>query len=135
MEKEDQILNEIKELRSAIAKLIGSSELPVKQQFSSAALDKASAEYKKLSIERGEWVPSDGVKKIIKTAPYNTGSFLINEFAFTNYFKRSRSPYYNKQDLIALGKELSRRNIDLARYMELRADQATFKKYLETVPK
>jgi hypothetical protein len=39
-----QILNEIKEIRKLLAKLIGTSELPPKEQFSIEALNKTALE-------------------------------------------------------------------------------------------
>lgn len=50
MEKE--ILSEIKQLKAAISKLIGTADLPAKEQFSTEALDKAAKQFQKLSIER-----------------------------------------------------------------------------------
>ena len=61
---ETQILKEIKEIRKLLSKLTGTSELPVKQQFSSEALDKAAKEFKRLSIERGEWITENELPKI-----------------------------------------------------------------------
>jgi hypothetical protein len=53
---DEQILNELKELRYLLSRLIGTSELPLEQKFSQEALDKAAKEFQKLSIERGEWI-------------------------------------------------------------------------------
>lgn len=130
MQKE--LLAEIKELKTLIAKLIGTADLPAKEQFSPEALDKAAKQFQKLSIERGEWVEDSNIDKYIKHAPYRAGTFIRQEFGFTNFFKRGQTYYYNKKDLIALGKELKARNVDLRRYMEYIEDQAKFKKYLES---
>lgn len=46
MSDQQQILKEIKELKFLLAKVIGSSELPVKEQFSGEALTKAAKEFK-----------------------------------------------------------------------------------------
>ena len=43
MEKE--ILFEITQLKAAISKLIGSADLPAKEQFSTAALDRAAKQF------------------------------------------------------------------------------------------
>ncbi len=123
-----QILNELKELRSLIAKLVGTTDLPPEEQFSSAALDKASKQFQKLSVERGEWVKDSEIEKYIKNAPYRCSQFLIKEFDFTRYFKRSYTYYFYKKDLIALVQELKKRNIDLTRYMELKEDYTRFQK-------
>jgi hypothetical protein len=130
---EEQILKEIKELRSILSKVIGSSDLPVKQQFSKEAISKAATEFRKLSIERGEWIKEDDISKIIKKAPYHSGKFIIEKFEFTNYFKWGRTLYFNKKEIIALNNELKKRNINLKRYIELIKDQEKFKKYLEEV--
>jgi hypothetical protein len=53
---EKLILKELKELKSVISKLIGTSDLPAKERFSKEAILKASKEFQKLSIERGEWI-------------------------------------------------------------------------------
>ena len=130
---EEKILKEIKALKSVIAQVIGSSELPVKQQFSKEAISKAAAEFQKLSIERGEWIEEHEISKIIKKAPYNSGKFIIERFEFTNYFKRGRSLYFNKKEIIALNAELKKRNINLSRYMELEDDKEKFRQYIETL--
>lgn len=131
MEKE--ILSEARELKAMFSKLIGTSELPPSEQFSKEALDKAAKQFQKISIERGEWVEESNIYKYIKNAHYRAGAFIRQEFGFSNYFKRGQTYYYNKKDLIALGKELKARNVDLGRYMEYLDDQAKFKKYLETM--
>ncbi len=123
-----QILQELRELKNAISTLIGSSELPLDQKFSKEALDKSAKEFQKLSIERGEWVEESNIRAYIKTAKYYSGAFIREEFGFKNFFKRGRIYYYNKKDLIALGSELKERNINLGLYMDLKADQANFKK-------
>lgn len=112
---EDKIINEIKELRHILAQVIGTSELPVKQQFSKEAIAKASLEFKKLSIERGEWLTEREISKVIRKAPYSPGKFIIEKFGFTHYFFKGRSLYFNKKDHIALNTELKKRNINLGR--------------------
>lgn len=128
---ETQILKEIKEIRKLLSKLTGTSELPVKQQFSSEALDKAAKEFKRLSIERGEWITENELPKIIKKAPYGCGKLIIERFLFTNYFKHGRTLYFNKEDIVALNQELKIRNINLSRYNDLLIDQEKFNKKLE----
>ena len=135
MENQKEILKEIKEVKSVIAKLIGVSDLPPEKRFSIEALDKVAKQFQKLSIERGEWVVSHDIDKYIKSASYRSGNFIIKEFGFSNYFKRGSSNYFNKQDLIALGKELKERNVDLSRYEELKEDQLKFHRYLESASK
>lgn len=126
----DNLLTEIKELKAAIAILIGTADLPPEEQFSKQALDKAAKQFQKMSIERGEWIEESDISKYIKKAHYRAGVFIIREFKFANYFKRGQVYYFNKKDIIALGKELKDRNVDLGRYMEYVQDQAKFQKYL-----
>lgn len=128
MEKE--LLIEIKELKSILAQLIGTADLPSKERFSKEALAKAAKEFQSLSIERGEWVKDYDISKHIRNAGYRAGAFIRQEFGFSNYFKKGHVYYYNKKDLIALGKELKQKNVDLSRYIELKEDQTKFKKYL-----
>jgi hypothetical protein len=128
-----QILKEIKEVRQLLSKMIGTNDLPAKQQFSTQALDKAAEEFKTLSIQHGEWI-SD-ISKIIKGAPYGSGKFIIDKFGFNNYFTRGKTKYFNRKDLMALNNELKERNINLARYIELIDDQEKFKKYVKSVQK
>ncbi len=135
LEDHEQILSEIKELKSCIAKLLGLSSSSSEEPFPTEALEKAAKEFRNLSVERGEWICSHDIRKIIKSASYNSANFLIRQFKFSNYFKRGSTYYFNKQDLISLGKELKIRNVDLGRYEELKTDQEKFKKYLDNAKK
>ena len=92
------------------------------EQFSKAYLDKAAKEFKKLSIERGEWVEESKIDKIIRDAPYRCGAFIQREFGFTNFFKYGRTTFYNRKDLLALVRELKERNINFNRLHEYRED-------------
>ncbi|MHB8209032.1 hypothetical protein [Mucilaginibacter sp.] len=123
-----QILIELKELRSALSKILGTSNLPEEEQFSIATLDKAANEFKKIQISRGEWVPDNEIYKYVKTTGWSSGNFIRTEFRFSNYFKQGKKYYYNKSDLIALSKELKDRNVNLSRYIELKGSEAAFKK-------
>lgn len=127
---QQEILTELKKLRSALTQVIGVNNVSEEEQFSEEALDKAANEFQKLSIERGEWVTESDIYKYIKNAHYGAGKFIMQEFNFTNFFKKGKSYYYNKKDLMALGKELKQRNVDLKRYMEYKADSAKFKKHI-----
>jgi hypothetical protein len=126
-----EILKEIKEIRKSLAKIIGTSELPTREQFSKESLDNAADEFKKLSIKRGEWIRDRDISGIIKKAPYNTGKFIIENFGFTNYFVRHKSLYFNRKGIVELNKELRIRNINLAKYMELFRDKEKFNKHVE----
>jgi hypothetical protein len=130
---ENEVLKEIKALRVLLSQLIGTSDLPAKEKFSKEAIMKANVEFKKLSIERGEWVPEHEISKIIRKSPYYPGKFIIEKFCFSNYFKRGKSLYFNRKDLIALNKELKARNINLGQYIEFENDRDKFLKHLETI--
>lgn len=130
---QQQILQELKELKAAFGKLIGAAEST--DPFSIETLTKAASAFKKLSIERGEWIAESDFNKYIKGACYQAGVFIRTEFKFSNYFKRGHTYYYNKVDIIKLGKELADRKIDLGRYMELKQDQEKFKKYVAQAKK
>jgi hypothetical protein len=129
MEKE--IYHELKQLREAVAKLVGTFNKPSSEQFSIEALEKAAKDFQKLSIERGEWVEESNIEKIIKSAPWRAGKFLREHFGFSNYFKKGSTYYYNKSDLQNLAQELKNRNVDLERYIEYLEDQAKFKALIE----
>jgi hypothetical protein len=133
MDKDEKILSEIKALREVISRIIGTSELPTKERFSLEAVEKASQEFKKLSIQRGEYIAESDISKIIKNAPYMAGTFIREQFGFNNHFKRGRQYYYSKSDLQALAAELKKKNVDLNRYIELKEDQAKFDKYVASI--
>lgn len=130
---EAQVIKEFKEIKFLLAQLIGTSELPLKQRFSKEAIKKAAAEFKKLSIERGEWIKESDIHRFIRKAPWTCGKFIIEKFGFSNYFTRGRSYYFNRKDIIALNAELKKRNINLEKYMELVEDQEKFRKYIESI--
>jgi hypothetical protein len=132
---EDKLLQEITFIRKILSELIGTADLPTKEKFSKEAIAKAAKDYKDLSIKRGEWIQSHEISKVIKNAPYNPGKFIIEKFKFTNYFMRGKSHYFNKKDLIELGKELKVKNINLDKYMELVDDKDKFQKYIDSLTK
>ena len=125
---EKQILDELKELRLVMAKLVGSSELPVKEQFSIEQVEKAAKEFKGLLEKRGDWISESDLYKYFNGAPYGTGKFILEEFRFSNYYKKGQTHYFNRKDIQALAKVLKDRNVNLGKYMVLRADQENFKK-------
>ena len=86
MNNQNKILEEIKAIKGLMAKMIGTSELPQKQQFSKSAIEKVAVEFQTLSIQRGEWIESYDIQKHIKHASYNPAKFLIDELKFRNYF-------------------------------------------------
>ena len=129
MEKE--FLDELRQLRVAISKVVGTSNKPPGQQFSIEALEKTEKEFQKLSIERNEQVEERNIEKIIKSAPWDAGKFIREHFKFSNLFKKGVTHFYNKSDLQSLAQELKNRNIDLERYMEYIVSEAKFKADLE----
>jgi len=107
---EEKILKEIKQIRQLLSKLVGTSELPARQKFSKEANAKAAKEFQKMAIERGEWVPSNEIQKVIKHAEWRSDRIIIGKFGFTNYFKKGHTYYLNRKDLVLLDKELKARN-------------------------
>lgn len=53
---EEKIYNEVKLIKKLLSEMLGTSELPVKEKFSKIAITKAAKEYRKMAIERGEWL-------------------------------------------------------------------------------
>ena len=130
---DDKIFAELKQIRKLLSDLVGTSDLPAKEKFSREAISKAATKFKKMQIERGEWVENSDVDKIIKHAPYAPAKLLIEQFKFKNYFKRGNTYYFKKKDLIDLGKELKKKNINLEKYEELLRDKEKFEKYVESI--
>ena len=130
---ENQILNEIQEVRKLLSILVGTSDEPEKEKFSMEALNKAALEFKVLTISRGEWVKESEISKIIKKAPWRASKFIIEKFGFVNYFKHDRTIYFNKKDLIALNNELKERNINLSLYIDLLEDKEKFQKKIDSL--
>lgn len=124
----EQILEELKEIRTAIATLAGTSHLPPQEQLSAAALDKAATEFKKLSKISDSWIGDYELSNYFKDAYNGIGKFIREEFGFANYYKHGKSYHYNKAAIQDLAKELKARNVKLSRYMELKADQENLKK-------
>ena len=82
---------------------------------------------------QGEWLPEDEIHKVIRHAPYSCGNLIIEKFGFINYFKRGRTLYFKKKDLIELNKELKERNINLEKYAQLVADQEKFEELVRSI--
>lgn len=128
--EEGKLYTELKHLRYLLAKVVGTQDLPKRDQFSKEAIKKASSEFRKLQIERGEWISEDDISKVIRTAGYRSGRFIIEKFEFKNFFIRGKQYFYSRKDLIALNKELKARRINLGIYMKLEEDKEKFHKYL-----
>ena len=125
---EQQILDELKQLRMALVRLAGTADLPKGKQLSPTVLDKAAAQFGKLQKQSDEWLVEHELDKYFKGCHYGTGKFIREEFGFNNFFTKGISHYYNKADIQALAKELKARNVNLKRYMEFKAEKETFEK-------
>jgi hypothetical protein len=130
---EEKVLSELKQIRKLLSELIGTSELPAKEKFSKEAISRAAKEFQKMAIERGEWVSGGEIRKVIKHADWRSDRIIIEKFGFTNYFKKGHSYYFNRKDLVILGKELKARNINLEKYQELLNDQEKFQKLVNSI--
>ena len=133
MNKVDKIYSELRQIRKLLSELIGTTDKPANEKFSKEAMSKARKQFRKLSIERGEWVPTYDINRVIKHAPYNNAKIIIEQFQFKNYFKRGNTYYFKKKDLIALDKELKKRKINLSKYDELIKDKEKFQKYINSL--
>ena len=127
MQKE--VLSELRELKSILAQMIGTSDQPEQDQFSKETLTKASKLFIRMAAQRGEWIKEDELGKYIK-ANWRAGSFIRSEFKFNACMKDGHYYLYNKKALQKLGQELKARNIDLRRYMEYKRSEADFRKKL-----
>lgn len=130
---EDKILSELKQIRKLLADVVGTTDLPTNQKFSKEAIAKAAKEFKKLSIERGQWIPGHDIHKVIRHADYNSAKIILDKFEFKNYFIRGKTYYFNRKDLVELNKELKKRNINLEKYGELVNDKEKFQKYVRNI--
>jgi len=128
MDQQDIIFKEIQELKSILSIVIGTSDRVGEDQFSAEAVADAAKIFKRMSVERGDWVEEKALGQYLGPCPFNAGKFIRKEFAFQNWIKRGHSYLYSKRDLIALGQELKAHNIDLKRYQEFLDDKAAFNK-------
>ena len=103
---EKKILSELQEIRTLLAKFLGTSNKLPSEQFSTEALNKAAKEFLKLSTERGEWIAESDIEKVIKKAGWRSGKFIREQLKFCNYYKRGREYFYYKEDLQKLKQEL-----------------------------
>lgn len=130
---QEKALKELKDIKRILSRVVGTYELPANQRFSKKALDQAAKEYRDLAIKRKEWISRDELYTVIGDAGYSAGKLIIEQFGFSNYFTRGRTLYYNRKDLLALKRELKKRNINLKKYMELQDDKEKFDKYVQSI--
>jgi len=129
MEQPDNtVLREIQELKAILAIVIGTADRVGDERFSTEALNEAAKLYKKMSIERGDWVSENLLEDYLGPCSWNAGAFIRKEFAFTSWVKKGHEYKYSKKDLLALGQELKAHNIDLKRYQEFLDDKTAFDK-------
>jgi len=128
MEQKKDVLRELQELKGILAIVIGTADRVGEDRFSTEALNQAAKLFSRMSIERGDWAGEDDLPKYLGPCPYNVGSFIRKEFAFTNWVKQRHKYRYLKKDLEALGQELRAHNINLERYQEFLDDKAAFDK-------
>lgn len=136
---QEQILAELKDLKSIVYKLAGISEDPINSTISIEAIQEATKEFRKLEIQRGEWVTDYDLDKYFKGVGFGAGKFIREVFDFKDYFNKGRTIYYKKSNVLKLREELKSRNVDLASFIELNNDKESFQncidKYLASNPK
>ncbi|HVW99787.1 MAG TPA: hypothetical protein VHA52_05065 [Candidatus Babeliaceae bacterium] len=123
----ENAISEIKEIKNILSKLLGTSDLDPKDQFSTEALDQAAKLFLKFRTERGEWVSESDLSKYFKDC-WRAGKFIREHFNFNDYYKYGHTHFYKKKSIQRLAEELKTRKIDLKRYMEYIDSQASFKK-------
>jgi hypothetical protein len=128
MEQQGLILRELQDLKAVLATVIGTADRVGEDRFSTEALNEAAKLFKKMSIERGDWVSEDDLPKYLGPCPWRAGEFIRKEFDFTSWVKKGHGYRYLKKDLEVLGQELKTHNINLERYKEFLDDKAAFDK-------
>jgi hypothetical protein len=127
---QNKILEELKQLRIVITRLLGTTDLPPGEQFSTEAIKKASQQFRKMSAERDEWVKENDISKYIRNTGWSAGRFIREEFGFNAWIKNGHHYLYNKKALQMLAAELKKRNVNLGRYIEYKRSEAEFQKKL-----
>lgn len=127
----ENIISELRDIKSILSKLLGTSGLKPGDQFPTEVLDKVAKLFLKFRTERGEWIEENGLSKYFKDCHWYTGKFIREHFMFNDYYKHGRSYFYNKKAIQRLAEELKNRNVSIARYMEFANSQATFEKKME----
>ena len=95
--EEEKIYAELKQLRSVLSMVVETQDLPKTEQFLKEAKKKAATEYRNLQSERGEWIPGDEISKIIRSALYGAGKFIIGDSS-------SKITFHDENDTISTGK-------------------------------
>lgn len=129
---ENEILAELKQFKTLFLKMTGASDLPPAEIFKKEALDKAAKQFRKMEIERGEWVAESDLSKYFKDSHWNAGKFIREEFAFTAWIKHGGQYLYAKAALKELARELKEQNVNLKRYIEYKKSEEEFRKKVDT---
>lgn len=129
---EKAVLAELRALRLAVATLAGTSDLPESEQLNVTALEKVAKEFKQLSSARKAWVEEHELDTIFNGVRYGAGKFLREELGFTAYIKHGRG-HYHRKSLLALARESKERKVNLARYIEYKAEKTKFEAKVKTV--
>lgn len=127
--KED-VISRLQEIKSILSKLLYTSDLEPKDQFSTEALDQAAKAFLKFRTERGEWISEDELEKYFKDC-WHPGNFIRENFHFNDYYKHGRTYFYRKKSIQRLAEELKTRKVDLNRYIEYINSQASFENKME----
>ncbi|MFT3749120.1 MAG: hypothetical protein QM768_12415 [Agriterribacter sp.] len=122
------ILKELKQLKSAIAVLIGTSDLPDAEQFSKEAISKAAREFRKMHADRSEWIKESEIGRYLKNSSWSAGKFIRSEFGFNAWIKDGHYYLYHRKALQQLSAELKERNVHLGRYIEYKRSEAEYRK-------
>ncbi|MBN8852404.1 MAG: hypothetical protein J0H07_11155 [Sphingobacteriales bacterium] len=124
-----KIFTELHELRLLLAKVVGTADQPKEKQFSEEAIANAAKAYRKMTIDRGDWLTENELPKYLGPCPpWRAGAFIQEAFAFNHVIKKGREYLYYKKDIEALGQEVKAHNINLRRYKEFIDDKAAFDK-------
>ncbi len=125
------ILEEIRQLKKAVAQLAGTADLPEDQQLSATALDKAAKQFTQLQTKRAQWVSHHDIGKHLKGTGWWNHHLIREEFGFSAFIKIGRDYYYDRDQLKALNEELKKRNVNLEQLDKLRRSEKDFEKAYE----
>lgn len=85
-----EILQELRQLKKAVAQLAGTADLPEGQQLSYAALEKAAKQFNQLQAKRAQWVYRNDIGKYLKSIGWWNHTFIQEQFGFTAFLKIGR---------------------------------------------
>lgn len=126
-----QLLQELQQLKKAVAHLAGTADLPDNQQLNTTALDKAAKQFAQLQKKRDNWVSSSDMGKYLKGAGWYNHKLVQEQFGFTAFIKIGRDFYYDREQLKLLHQELKGRQVNLEQFFSLIRHEAAFDKAYE----